>query len=148
MLSDLSVPSVRRLSSLVVRHPRAPSRRHGPSDSPSQPHPRGPPVSPPPLLRHMSAVRCLSSIAHRSSTTLLRPCTPPHYSIHSGILRFKGKICIGSNTDLTNKILLTLHASPIGGHSGITATYQRVKRFFQWPQLKKAVETFMSECPV
>jgi hypothetical protein len=72
----------------------------------------------------------------------------PHYTVHSGVLRYKGRLCIGSSTDLRHKILQALHASPIGGHSGITATYQRVKRIFHWPQLKKAIETFVSECLV
>jgi hypothetical protein len=60
----------------------------------------------------------------------------PHYSVHVGILRYKGKICS------------SLHSSPIGGHSGITATYHRVKRIFHWHQLRKLVEAFVSECPV
>jgi hypothetical protein len=29
----------------------------------------------------------------------------PHYSVHSGILRFKGKICIGNNSELNSKII-------------------------------------------
>jgi hypothetical protein len=38
----------------------------------------------------------------------------PHYSVHSGILRYKGKICVGSNSDLKNKVLSSLHSSAIG----------------------------------
>jgi hypothetical protein len=71
----------------------------------------------------------------------------PHYTVHSGVLIYKGRVCIGNATELRNKILTALHSSPIGGHSGIAATYQRTKRIFHWPQLKKLVETFVSECP-
>jgi hypothetical protein len=71
-----------------------------------------------------------------------------HYSLHSSILRHKGGICIGNSTSLRNKILDTLHSSPIGGHLGIKATYQGVKRIFQWPNLKKSVETYVVECAV
>jgi hypothetical protein len=64
----------------------------------------------------------------------------PHYSVHSGILRYKGEIYIGSSTDLRNNILASLHSS-------ITTTYYRIKRIFHWPQLKKYVKVFVSECP-
>jgi hypothetical protein len=71
-----------------------------------------------------------------------------NYSVHAGILRFKGRICIGANTDLRNNILSSLHSSAIGGHSSIRATYQRVKKIFQWLNLKKFVESFVTECAV
>jgi hypothetical protein len=54
----------------------------------------------------------------------------PHYTLHSGILRFKGKICISKDDTLKTNILASLHSSVIGGHSGIRATLQRVKRLF------------------
>jgi hypothetical protein len=40
-----------------------------------------------------------------------------HYSIHSGILRYTGRICLGSHNDLRVRILSSLHSSAIGGHS-------------------------------
>jgi hypothetical protein len=36
----------------------------------------------------------------------------------------------------------------MGGHSGIKATYQRIKKIFYWPKLKAAVEAFVIECLV
>jgi hypothetical protein len=71
-----------------------------------------------------------------------------HYTIHSGILRYKGRLCIGTSTYLRSRILSALHSSSIGGHSGIKGTYHRIKRIFYWPNLNKAVETFVAECPV
>jgi len=70
------------------------------------------------------------------------------YTLNTGVLRYKGRICMGISTTLRRNILLSLHASAVGGHSGIRATYQRVKRIFYWPNLKKDVETFVSECAV
>jgi hypothetical protein len=49
---------------------------------------------------------------------------------------------------LRDKILSSLHSSAIGGHSGIKATYQGVKRIFHWPNLKKHVESFVAQCAV
>lgn len=54
----------------------------------------------------------------------------PPYTLHSGILRYKGRIYVGSDAVLKHQIIDSLHNSPIGGHSGIVATYQRVKKLF------------------
>jgi hypothetical protein len=72
----------------------------------------------------------------------------PHHGVHTSILRYKGRICIGNSSTLKEEILSSLHSSSIGGHSGIVAPYHRVKRLFHWPQLRKAVELFVSECPI
>jgi hypothetical protein len=72
----------------------------------------------------------------------------PHYTLHTGILRYKGRICVGKDEQLKTNILSSLHSSAIGGQSGIGATLQRVKRVFDWPQMKKEVEKFVSECAV
>ena len=45
-------------------------------------------------------------------------------------------------------ILQALHASGIGGHSGIQATYHRVKSLFAWPKLKETVTQFVQACTV
>lgn len=51
------------------------------------------------------------------------------YSLHSGVIRYQGRIYVGNNPALKLKILELLHASAIGGHSGIATTYHRVKRY-------------------
>jgi len=45
------------------------------------------------------------------------------YTLNTGVLRYKGRICVGISTTLRRNILLSLHASVVGGHSGIRATY-------------------------
>jgi hypothetical protein len=76
------------------------------------------------------------------------PTTEPHYSSHAGVIRYKGSIYIGPDQILKQQLMESLHASPVGGHSGMVATYQRIKRIFYWPGLKKDVETFVAECPI
>jgi hypothetical protein len=44
------------------------------------------------------------------------PPTSPH-TFHQGILRYKGRIMIGSNESLQAKIFSALHCSAIGGHA-------------------------------
>jgi Integrase zinc binding domain len=65
---------------------------------------------------------------------------------HAGIIRYKGRICVGTNGNWREQILKELHDSSIGGHSGITTTYQRIKKHFYWPHLKEFVHTFVQHC--
>jgi hypothetical protein len=78
----------------------------------------------------------------------ITPQAEQHYTLTAGILRHKGQIYIGNKEELKQQIIESLHASPIGGHSGIVATYQRIKKIFYWPGLKKHIEKYITECAV
>ena len=77
-------------------------------------------------------------------------CSPDAqgYELRQGIIRLQDKIWIGANTALQTKLISAFDASAIGGHSGVTATYQRVKKLFAWRGLKPAVEDFVRQCPI
>lgn len=49
------------------------------------------------------------------------------YSLQQGLIKHKGKVWIGHNSALQTKLISAFHSSAIGGHSGISATYHRVK---------------------
>jgi hypothetical protein len=51
-------------------------------------------------------------------------------------------------SQLKQKVLLELHTSPVGGHSGFLKTYHRVKKDFFWDGLKNDVKRFVVECLV
>ncbi|KAM3257943.1 hypothetical protein ACQJBY_049956 [Aegilops geniculata] len=70
------------------------------------------------------------------------------YTLSSGILRYQGKIVVGHDNQLRQKLLNALHSSPVGGHSGMRATYHRIKGIFYWPGLKKDTETFVAHYPI
>jgi transposase InsO family protein len=70
------------------------------------------------------------------------------FELHRGVIRVRGKLWIGANTALQTKLISALHDSAIGGHSGTTATYHRVKKLFSWKGLKSAVENFVRQCSV
>ncbi|KAK4388623.1 Retrovirus-related Pol polyprotein from transposon [Sesamum angolense] len=72
----------------------------------------------------------------------------PDYSYEAGILRRKGRICVGSHGGIREKIIRSMHDSALGGHSGINGTYQRVKPLFYWPTLKGDINTWVKECEV
>ncbi|KAJ3708704.1 hypothetical protein LUZ61_012409 [Rhynchospora tenuis] len=74
--------------------------------------------------------------------------TPPptELTCYQGILRYKGRICVGSGGNWREMILHALHDTSVGGHSGVNATYQRVKKLFYWPHLKQFVHDHVSAC--
>lgn len=70
------------------------------------------------------------------------------YELTQGLIRFRGRIWLGANSALQTKLIAALHSSAVGGHSGVQATYQRIKRLFAWHGLKAAVTDFVSQCAV
>ncbi|XP_071683315.1 uncharacterized protein [Lolium perenne] len=70
------------------------------------------------------------------------------FSLHQGVIRFKNRMWIGNNAALRTKLISALHQSAIGGHSGATATYQRLKKSFAWTGMKTAVTDFVQQCSV
>lgn len=70
------------------------------------------------------------------------------FSLHEGLIRHKGKVWIASNSALQTKLIASLHSSPIGGHSGIKATYQRVKQLFYFKGLQRDVESYVQQCQI
>lgn len=70
------------------------------------------------------------------------------YSLHHGLIRYKGKLWIGENSALRTKLISALHNSAVGGHSGSTATYHRLKKLFNWTGLKAAVDDYVRQCQI
>jgi hypothetical protein len=63
-------------------------------------------------------------------------------------LWYKDRLYLCKNSQLKQKVLLELHTSPVGGHSGFLKTYHRVKKDFFWDGLKTDVQRFVVECLV
>jgi hypothetical protein len=63
-------------------------------------------------------------------------------------LWYKDRLYLCKNSQLKQKVLLELHTSPVGGHSGFLKTYHRVKKVFFWDGLKTDVQRFVAECLV
>jgi hypothetical protein len=45
------------------------------------------------------------------------------YSLQQGLIRFKHRVWLGNNSEAHQAILLSVHDSGIGGHSGFLGTY-------------------------
>ena len=72
----------------------------------------------------------------------------PQHSFKEGILRYKGRLCIGSHENMKQKLIELIHASSEGGHMGIQATYQKAKAYFYWPHTKRELKAYMLACDV
>lgn len=76
---------------------------------------------------------------------LVNPYTWPQYTLLEGILRFKGRVVIGSDGNLRSIIVLAAHDSYLGDHAGIQNSYRRLKSSFYWPSMKKMVMQVVEE---
>lgn len=70
------------------------------------------------------------------------------FQLVNGIIKYKGRVWVGSNSLAQQHILQALHNSGIGGHSRFQATYHRIKSLFAWPKMKDSVRLFVQTCEV
>lgn len=69
-------------------------------------------------------------------------------TLSDGLIRHHGRAWLGSNKLAHHHILQAMHNSGVGGHSGFTATYYRVKKLFCWPGMKHDIQEFIASCQV
>ncbi|KAJ4745876.1 polyprotein [Rhynchospora pubera] len=62
-----------------------------------------------------------------------------HLTSHQGILRYKGRLCVGNANQWRAKLFHEFHSSNLGGHSGSLVTYKRMKALFYWPGMKEYI---------
>jgi hypothetical protein len=70
---------------------------------------------------------------------LLDSSSVPDFSLHKGLLRYKGKIWVGNDQTLQLKLISVFHCSAVGGHSGVLVTYRKLNAMFAWKGLKAVV---------
>jgi hypothetical protein len=71
------------------------------------------------------------------------PSVVPNFVLKDGLLRFKGRIWVGNDALLQNRLVAALHSSPVGGHSGVQVTYCRLKQLFAWHRMKVFIHNFV-----
>lgn len=47
----------------------------------------------------------------------------PPFTLQQGVIRYKNRIWLGSNSSLQHQVIAALHDSPIGGHSVAPMTF-------------------------
>jgi hypothetical protein len=70
------------------------------------------------------------------------------YSLSQGVIRKGSLIWVGQNSALRTKLVATLHDSATGGHSGVHATYHRLKKLVFWKGMNTDVEDFVKQCQI
>jgi hypothetical protein len=60
----------------------------------------------------------------------------PGFSLVNGLLRYKNRIWVGCDIELQQQLLKAFHSSPVVGHSGVLATYQKLKQLFAWKMVE------------
>jgi hypothetical protein len=77
---------------------------------------------------------------------VLDPTACPPYKLQNGIITYKGRIWLGSNTEFQSRVLAALHDSPVGGHSGAPATLQKLCPLFFWVGMRASVLKYVQAC--
>lgn len=63
------------------------------------------------------------------ATLAVLPNAVNNFQLQQGILKYKGRIWLGTNAALQNRIIWTFHDSPVGGHSGFLSLTSVLKRY-------------------
>lgn len=72
---------------------------------------------------------------------------PPHgYTWLQDTLRYKGHLFLVQNSYLKQRVLTTMHSSPLPGHSGFQKNYAYTRHSFFLEGMKKDILTFAAEC--
>jgi hypothetical protein len=71
------------------------------------------------------------------------PQSRPSFTLCSGLIRYQGRVRVGSDAAVQRQIISALHDSAIGGHSGFPATYSRIKQLFAWKGMKSVSCLFL-----
>lgn len=70
------------------------------------------------------------------------------YTFTKGVLRYGGKVYVGSHGETRKNIIWELHDSPAGGHSGQEVTLKKVTQFFHWPKMKSEIVDYVRGCDI
>lgn len=78
----------------------------------------------------------------------VKGATHPKFHLHDGLLRYMGRVWVGTNIPMQLKIMQAMYDSAIGGHSRFQVTYSRIRKLFAWPGMKQGVKDFVSACSI
>lgn len=70
------------------------------------------------------------------------------FSLEGDVLKYKGRVVIPRQSELTTKLLREYHDSLVGGHAGELKTYQRLVGEWFWFGMRKDVANYVQHCHV
>ncbi|GMI86385.1 hypothetical protein HRI_002307800 [Hibiscus trionum] len=68
------------------------------------------------------------------------------YSEVNGLILLHNRVVVPSESALRSHLFREFHCSTMGGHAGISRTFRRLSSNFHWPQMRRDVRKFFSEC--
>lgn len=81
----------------------------------------------------------------KSCKKILEKCEPP-FRIDGKLIMRGDQIYIPRNKQLITKILKEMHDTPLGGHVGISKTFELVSRKFYWPRQHRDIKRYINTC--
>jgi len=68
------------------------------------------------------------------------------YKIIDGVIHFQNRIIVP--TKLKARVLRSFHDTPTNGHQGIDKTFEKIKRFYWWPNMKEDIRNYILSCEI
>lgn len=100
-------------------------------------------------VEELSATYEADELAQETIAELVAfPFNVSHFTYKEGLLRYHGKLYVGSGTKPREQVMESMHSSPLGGHLGIQGTFQRLQAIFYWPGMKRMVKDFVLSCQI
>ena len=69
----------------------------------------------------------------------ITPDAVPGFTLRDGLLRYNHRVWVGHSKNLQTKLIVAVHSTAIGGHSGVAVTYRCLKQIFAWQGMKSAI---------
>lgn len=69
------------------------------------------------------------------------------FTLKDGILRYDGRIWVGTNATVQQQILQSMHSSAVGGHSGVQVTYCKTRKLLEIARFANKRRLNMSSTP-
>ena len=76
------------------------------------------------------------------------PDSVTNFTLRDGLVRYKCRIWVGADPELQTRLIAAVHSTAVGGHSGVSVTYRRLKQIFAWTGMKSTVQSFVAACVV
>ncbi|KAJ9555024.1 hypothetical protein OSB04_009638 [Centaurea solstitialis] len=70
------------------------------------------------------------------------------FRIHHDLLYYKDRLVLPRKSTWVQKLFKEFHATPVGGHTGESRTYQRMASELFWVGMRKDISKMVSECEI
>ena len=70
------------------------------------------------------------------------------WSYSDGLIAYKGKVYIPTNTELRKEVVTSFHDSILAGHPGFFKTLSLIKEHYWWPGLTVFLKKYIDGCAI